>query len=329
MKDPWTGDNLGNAPTVGFNTLQPTLCIGLDLAWFGGSAKDISSQYDFLAAAAFDDRGHFQQTYFQRIRLLDRDSSGSITAEAIASLISKAEAGNSRVVLAVDAPLQSNRKTETKQYRSSERYFSAHRKRIDKLAGGSNGWHPNIQPGALLAERVQKVMALLEKSGFKLWSGADMQADRVVFECFPAEAIWSAKRMGRYPESFTSARAKAYKAQKGNHLNAAQVRSLVEDTLLDAFKNTTQTPDQWGCVIEHMLTWMLHDETWKKKGPMGHYSGGKWLDDVVDSALCLATAISYALNRAHVWQDPEDLLDGHIVGPGMMQELITGRSRPI
>ena len=48
------------------------------------------------------------------------------------------------------------------------------------------------------------------------------------------------------------------------------------------------------------------------------------LDDVVDSLICLATAISYSAGLAHVWQDLNQPLDGHIIGPGSMQELHTG-----
>ncbi len=318
-------DHLANAPAVGFAEPRRTLCIGLDLAWHGGSANDRSSQFDFLAAAVFDECGTWQRTHLKRVDLQNRDPDGSITAGAIGQLIKESGSIESRIILAIDAPLQTNQATKNKQYRACERHLSLHRKRIDKQAGGSNGWHPNLQPGAVLTNRVKNVLDhLLRELNFWLWKSDANLPERTVLECFPAEAIWAAKRMDRYPESFTSTRVKAYKAQKGFHLNATQVRALVEDTLLDGFKFTTQTPQDWVSLIEAILTWMLNDTTWIKSG---RYRGGKWLDDVVDSTLCLATAICCALNRAHVWQDPDNQDDGHIIGPGVMQELLTGRTR--
>lgn len=327
MRDGPTNEILANTAAVGFGPPRRTLCIGLDLAWYGGSANDQSSQFDFVAAATLDDQGTFRRAHLKRVSLVNRDPCGSLTDEAIADLINECGGDNSRVVLAIDAPLKTNRANDRKQYRSCERYFSTHRKRIDKLAGGSGGWHPNLQPGAMLAERVQNVLHSVEQTlEFEPWSHIDHLSERVVFECFPAEAIWAAKRMGRYPESFSATRAKAYKAQAGCKLSAPQVRSLVEDAVLDAFKYSTQTPAEWVSLVSEILTWMLSDKTWMRAGL---YRGGKLLDDVVDSTLCLATAICYALGRAHVWQDPENPEDGHIIGPGLMQELLTWSTRLI
>jgi hypothetical protein len=327
MKDTSKWDTLANACAVGFVQRRQTLCIGLDLAWHGGSANDRSSQFDFLAAAVVNERGVILGTHLKRIALLNRDPDGSLTAGAVKDLIADSGSVDSRIILAIDAPLQTNQVNISKQYRACERHFSTHRKWIDKRAGGSNGWHPNLQPGALLTERVKMVLHQLQQElGFQLWLGAEDSSDRVVIECFPAEAIWAAKRMGYYPESFTSTRVKAYKAHKGCNLTVTQVRSLVEDVLLDGFKFSTQTPQAWVCLVEELLTWMLNEQP---KGKDGLYRVGKWLDDAVDSTLCLSTAICYALNRAHVWQDQDNPTDGHIIGPGLMQELLTGRTRMV
>ena len=70
-----------------------------------------------------------------------------------------------------------------------------------------------------------------------------------------------------------------------------------------------------------MLAEILVDEEWRKGE---NYPGGKMLDDVVDSMLCLATAISYTSDNAHVWHDLKHPKDGHIIGPGNTRQTPTG-----
>ena len=100
---------------------------------------------------------------------------------------------------------------------------------------------------------------------------------------------------------------KSYKKQQGKLLSASNVENLVGDVLLSSFEQLTGLPN--------------HSPT--------NYRGGTLFDDVVDSAVCLATALSYANGIAHVWQDPENPDDGHIIAPGTLQELLAGRTRPL
>ncbi|WP_144054830.1 hypothetical protein [Rhodopirellula europaea] len=65
---------------------------------------------------------------------------------------------------------------------------------IDKAAGGAKGWQPNIQPGAPLAPRIEALIDGLP-SQFKLWTPENSGEHKLAIECFPAEAIWAAKRM--------------------------------------------------------------------------------------------------------------------------------------
>lgn len=44
--------------------------------------------------------------------------------------------------------------------------------------------------------------------------------------------------------------------------------------------------------------------------------GGKFLDDVISTMICLATSFCYVHGIAHVWYDPHQAGDGHIIGPG-------------
>ena len=319
---------------VGFKDMKPTLCIGLDIAWFGGSKNDPSSRYDFLAAVLLDSKSNVQDVDYLRVHLNNHDLAARQTAAGLKTLIEKYDSKAERIVLAVDAPLQavSRRlparmpipKKGTVQRRACEEYLNCKRKSIDKSSGGAKGWHPNIQPGAPIAPRVESLLHELE-STFQPWTVGNPEIQKLIIECFPAEAIWSAKRMGWFADYLCADDVKAYKKQKGKQLIAQEVTELVE-TILLPFGKVCRASDWNDQVVAQALKKILKDSDnlWKKND---RYSGGKMLDDVVDSLICLATAISYASGNAHVWQDANNLEDGHIIGPGKMQELNTGKTK--
>ena len=305
--------------TVGYQARTPTLCLGLDIAWYGGSKSNPRSQYDFIVSTLADSSESGWGLRCQRVKLINRDEDAEQTAAAIGQLLDKYSKDGLRVVLALDAPLQSTQQAppppRQKSFRACERYFSSGRQSIDRAAGGSDGWHPNVQPGVPLAPRVQKLLRRLEtEHQFQLWRPGKSESDWLIVECFPAEAIWSAKRLGAYPADQTSTLIKAYKKQGSNLMDEPQVRQIVNTVLLDAFADSSGAPVQWRSLVAQLISWMLQDPTWMQNG---QYRGGKLLDDVVDSGLCLATALSYSHGCAHLWQDPDHPDDGHIAGPGV------------
>jgi len=314
---------------VGFTHDAPSLlCIGLDIAWFGGSAGNRDSQYDCIAAAhltAGTAQTPQMRCEFSRIALVDRDPQAVLLLQALTDLLRRYDT-TTRIILALDAPVQTAPRPHllprialptkgTVVRRASENHFSRHRQRIDKIAGGSAGWQPNIQPGAPLAPRVISLLQGLQQQGISLWTLGNQHDNRLLLECFPAEAIWAMKRLGQYHAKLSAEEVKSYKKQQGKALTANDVRSLVH-AALDAFAASTGQPMLWESLLESALTWMLADETWQTKP--GLYRGGKLLDDVVDTMICLATAMSYALGHAHVWRDPAHADDGHIIGPGLL-----------
>ena len=74
----------------------------------------------------------------------------------------------------------------------------------------------------------------------------------------------------------------------------------------------------WDNLVDQLLERILQDKQWKTDEL---YPGGKMLDNVVDTMLCLSTAISYSVGNAHVWLDEPNPEDGHIIGPGDMQHI--------
>jgi len=300
------------------------LCLGLDIAWFGGSKTNPDSQFDCIASVIRHPDGRLQEFELSRIALANRDPAAEQLAAAVANCI-RSYAGPKEIVFAIDAPLAAEARgylPERKslsgkgeiERRACETLLSRERQATDKAAGGSEGWHPNIQPGAPVAPRIGSLLHHLKDMGFKTWSGEKDDWKRLAIECFPAEAIWALKRLNHYPEGLSSRDAKAYKKQHRMKLTASEVSHLVSRVLDPA---AMECGADWQQVVELATNWMLEDAHWQNEGL---YRGGKLLDDVVDTMLCLGTAISFCSGGAHVWHDPEQPEDGHIIGPGLSDE---------
>ena len=312
------------------NLGDSTLCIGLDIAWFGGSSNNADSQHDCLGWISFpisSKKSSKIELGLNRFKLPRRDPDASVLLREIRKLLSKHK-NSSRIVFAIDAPIQAYERSHLPtrkpapgrgeiERRACENYFSIKRQLIDAVAGGPNGWHPNIQPGAPLAPRIQCLLKGLSQLDFELWEVEKKHAKKLVIECFPAEAIWSMKRLGYYPDNITAKETTAYKSNnfRGQHLTAEEVGMLVRN-VLNAFALSTGL----SLILDDTLDWMLKDKTESWQTPNSLYRAGKLLDDVVDTAICLATSVSYAYGDFHVWQDESCPEDGHIIGPGGAME---------
>jgi hypothetical protein len=314
------------SPT-GYPEIKPTLCIGLDIAWFGGSKGRPDTQHDCLVSAVCDPLAEAAALHTNPIKLKERDQEAEQIFGEIKRVIEDRGSGLN-VVLAIDAPLQGVRAIpdgRKKVLRFCEDRLNVGRQAIDRVMGGSRRWNPTIQPGMPLARRVQMLVAKLEgELQMKCWSPRFADHPKLIIECFPSEAIWAAKRLGGYSTHSTGNTVRAYKRQQGVLLSRRKIEALVADVLLNSFEQLTGMPEHWPMMVKTLISQMLEREDWEKDGC---FRGGKLLDDVVDSAICLATALSYANSKTHVWHDSENSNDGHIIGPGLMQELLTGKTR--
>ena len=306
-----------------------TLCLGLDSAWFGGAANDPLSQFDCIASTVIGGAGQPVLALTRvDLRAHNRDPEAALTSAAILGIIG--QHNDKRTILALDAPIQAvqrqnlpgfrpaNPGPNKVQRRACEQILDRDRRAIDEDAGGANRWNPNIQPGAPLAKRVTCLLNILQgdEKEFALWTRGNRAAKKLVIECFPAEAIWAAKRLGGYAQDITATYAKAYKHQHNVWLNAQQVKRLTHDAL-DGFAGPSGDPNHWNCMVKQAIDWMLKDPIWQRQiNQVALYRGGKPFDDVVDTMICLATSLSCARQCAHVWQDPAAPDDGHIIGPG-------------
>ncbi|MEO1857367.1 MAG: DUF429 domain-containing protein [Rubritalea sp.] len=306
-----------NLPQFSLDVDKNLLCLGLDLAWHGGSKSNKQSQQDLIAWTRYSSGNVFLEAGYVRVDLSknDRDPDAIATYSALTKLIKVDDV----VVLAIDAPLQSNTTPKIgkkKAFRTCEKYLSEQRKSIDRIAGGSYGWHPNIQPGDSVPARAQNLMDKLSHGELPLalFTGdREVYHSDIYFECFPAEAIWAIKRQGLYPEILLASDVKSYKKQQGVQLTDAQLTSLTMNVLSGILGKLDQ--GGWSQILEQLLTQMRCDPVLRQNDS---FKGGKLFDDVIDAALCLASAISFTSGTAHIWQKPGTTDDGHIIGPGLL-----------
>lgn len=303
---------------TGYAHFEPCLCVGLDLAWYGGSKGNPDSQYDCVVGCLLEAGGGSSELNLVSVPLPNRDPEALETSTAIERLIGAYQGRFNRIVIGLDAPLQSTQiivPPRQKAWRAADHIFSQSRMAIDRLHGGSSGWHPRLQPGAPLAPRVLHLLERLKRSqGLSPWTQDEAAADRLILEAFPAEVIWTAKRLGLYESQWSSSEIKRYKMKGRPRLEAWMVRDVV-NTVLKPLGPLAHAPLLWSKMVDHLIDWLLED---RARVMGGDYRGGKLLDDAVDSVLCLLVAMSYASGGAHVWFDQAQPDDGHIMGPGTL-----------
>ena len=204
-------------------TAEPTLCVGLDFAWWGGG-PDARSQTDtlFFATVQGEQAGPLQMRRVLLRTAYDpdaADTAANCDPDAALVLAAVEEAivqhgGTGRLVMAVDAPLRAldrphlpprNRKAaKGMEYRQCEQAARAGQQQD----AGSGGWKHiwNIQPGAPLCPRVAALVAGLQRLNFELYTTPTTPVgQRVLFECFPGEALWT---LGVAAASTTASRAR-------------------------------------------------------------------------------------------------------------------------
>lgn len=255
-------------------------------------------------------------------------------------------AGQSRVVLAVDAPLKAldrphlpdrSRKADKKASQGQKPGKALEYRQCDQIArkglgveGDEGCWRHvwNVQPGAPLCPRVVALVKGLHGLGFQLYSDpATDIGDRLLIECFPGEALWSLGTRGTFAP-YLAGEAKEYKQERLSDprlwdLPAREAWRPWPTVLCWVYQGLYGFTDRdvLGVAEEGFAGWMadlmkalLADDLVMDKSRR-NARRGKQLDDVVESVNCFLTAVSFVRNRAHVWIG-DDPADGHIIGPG-------------
>jgi hypothetical protein len=317
------------------------LCIGLDIAWWGGQAGASKRQTrSECLAMATRLNGVWGELEIQRIDLTKSDNPGAddqtanadVEADLLINAISDAIsrfAAIPQVVLAGDVPMMAlprpelprpNKKKERRQKDVESRIVDYRQCDLKWQMARSNSpprWREvPILPGAPLYPRVEKLLAKLQAIGFRLYQyPCNSHSQRTLLECFPNEVLWSAGVLG-HAGQLTAASLRAYKKiGKGNvKLPTDVFLALCRQTLFPAMRSAhldANTSDRW---YETFLKQLRHDNVITDEPAEGR--SGKYFDDCVDSFLALMAAVAFVDGIAHVHQG-NDPYDGHIVGPGL------------
>lgn len=292
------------------------LCMGLDLAWFGGSRNDPDSRYDCLAAMLVDPLAGTTRMFMERIPLEQGDVDGQALVAAVDDILHRSSIGQDPVILALDAPLLAASEVplgRQKAWRRIEHVFTEARRTLDASVPKDPGWAPVLQPGVPIPSRVLSIRGVLSSNrGFRPWMPEEAQlSGRLFFETYPSGTLWMARRQGGY--SGRDAReVRGYKKLRGRTLTGVALEALVTGVLAP-LSGVLSADRIWREFIDYLLCWMVQDS---KLQCLGGYRGGKLVDDVIDAALCLAAAMGYLFGDVLAFVDPEYPEDGHILIPG-------------
>lgn len=310
-------------------TNRAVLCIGLDLAWWGGSLGVPESQNDALSYMVLGgDPGTLE---ICRVPLATQpnpnrdeftsncDPAANATVEALKDVIEAHTA--SQIVLAVDAPLIAAPRDLPRRSKISRPGMLARREPEQALdaamRAGPAAWRSccHIQPGAPVCSRVEALVdELTKRLGFQLYNhNCRDTPERSLVECFPSEAIWALGCLSHYPP-ITPKEARAYKGFSSDWHPIPTVMHAVYLHVV-GFISALGVPGSWVRLWAAQLASAILTDPKMNDASAKCVRGGKLFDDVIDSVNALFTAVSFCHDTSHVWIGP-DLSDGHIVGPG-------------
>ncbi len=317
----------------------PTLCLGIDVTWWGGSTRYRVSQRDTIVHTIFQN-GLKSDLQFSTVDLSrapnprsDQPTEANFDADArlLAGEVSRILNDNRerfvRCIVALDAPLEAMvrpdqpprvkavRKGQTTgaKRRQCECAIQAHQSNAN--IGHQRVWNADlrIQSGSPVPSRITNLLRELAKeNGLVLWGRDRRLHNRNIIEIFPSEAIWSLGLLGAYP-SITSQDVRAYKSKKPHSL---AIRLAEEQALrpLSGFVRLLERGAVGTLPIQHWIEQIAAHA----RGVALHRQGdavtkGKGFDDPIESGIAFLTGVAFALGRFHAWGDGSD---GTIVGPG-------------
>jgi hypothetical protein len=313
------------------------VCIGLDLAWSGGSSRDRSSQADVLIGhevgslevwkSFVDLRGARNHNATRYDAIYDADA--ELLISAIKTEVARLEGdGASQFVLAIDAPLLCTQvglgprpRGPTKgekvaRSRSCEARLAARRSRC------KGPWQSGlrIQAGAPLFPRVARLVSRLhEELGFVSWDGHDHTAPRparTVIEIFPSEALWALGVNGFYEREEPSSVRMYKKLKMELRRRKKQGLKLYREEAVHFARKPLHgfVPLLEGELNIEPAVKRISDMACEHIDTVEVCRMDKRYDDLIDSAIAWLTALTFVHGTWHVFADVDG--DGAIVGPG-------------
>jgi len=317
----------------------PILCLGIDVAWWGGQRKKPESQQDTIVYTTIKE-GDAADLTFHPVNLSGSanprgsdptepnfDSDGKLLGNAVSSIIGSQRGSCSRCLLALDTPVEAayrpkqparikagkkGQKTGAER-RQCERELEAYKKGLLKKFART-GWNSSlkIQSGSPISPRMRCLLQLAQKDGFSFWRKGCPACERQLIEIFPSEAIWSLGIQGRYANASPS-KVRAYKKPKPRRISRREAKEQAMVTL-SGFKELFNLPFTSRLPVQRWIEQIADhacDVSLKRGDSI--VSKGKGFDDPIESGIALLTGIAFLIGVYHAWGDGSD---GTVVGPG-------------
>lgn len=317
-----------------------TLCIGVDITWWGGQRRSRASQRDTIVAAiispvadeelvirAADLSQATNHLAAQRTEP-NRDPHGEVFLRELSSVLDTYSGRYERCILALDAPLQcqrrSNQRVRKKCYAKGEKSEIVQRGADESIATAKAKqvaqlriWNARlqVQPGSPIPVRIERILRKLSTDlEFTIFGEQRSPTSRQIIEIFPSEAIWSLGVLGHFGDA-NPADFRLYK-QKGR----LTVADAMQQASLPLNGFSSLLAPGHGIPSLPISAWIRQLATHAcfpppARGEVTHVRKGKAFDDPIDSGLAFLTAVSFALGCHHLHGAGTD---GTIVGPGLM-----------
>jgi hypothetical protein len=317
----------------------PTLCLGIDVTWWGGSPGRRASQRDTIVYSIVQG-GTSPDVHIDLVDLsaarnpvlgpteANFDAYGKLLVDRVAAILDENKGRFQRCIVALDAPLEARlredqpprKKAVPKDVKTgAERRECEHA--IQRHKGLSTrkeakAWHSGliIQSGSPVAPRIASILEKLKtECGFVCWGMDRTIHERQVIEIFPSEAIWSLGLQGGFPGT-TPSDVRSYKKKKPTSFGQEEAMDTAMRPLLGfakCFESQVGLPvRRWSEQIAEYACPIAtdnHDVRLVRKG--------KGFDDPIESGIAFLTAVSFVYELFHPWGVPSD---GTIVGPGFL-----------
>lgn len=321
------------------NTMPPTICVGVDVTWWGGSTRNRASRRETIVAIRLGaqsslgielvDLSPVPNPVASDATEANYDRNGKYLVDAILRTIERTATGVEKVIIALDAPLEAcarpGQPIRRKAVAKGESMGSVRRECEQALARHMQdlptdvrrGWNRDLKilSGSPVAPRIANVLELLEEHNYEIVRHAEQEPSRAIIEIFPSEAIWSLGVLGHYAE-LTSQEVRAYKSKdKATKTMSNCVARDVASRPLAGFAGVLCPDDGLdSSVVASWIDTLVDNAVACSPGKTaGEVDKGKGFDDPIDSGIAALTCVAHALGRYHIFGDGSD---GTIVGPG-------------
>ena len=293
----------------------PTLCLGIDVTWWGGSPRKRDSQRDTIVYALLDGEAS-SDIGFSLVDLSaapspawklpiepNFDPDGRLLVDAINKILGERKGEYRRCVISLDVPLEArDRAGQPPRVKAASKRAATGAKRrecedqIQEFKRGRKSpefraWNAglNIQSGSPIPTRLSRVLrALADEAEFTVWRTGSRASFRDVIEIFPSEAIWSMGLSGHHTDR-SSEEVRCYKSKGSLYVGCAMEQALLP---LDGFERLFEGQRSARLPLRRWIESIAEYSCRIAIGKTGSMvRKGKGFDDPIESGIAFLTGV--------------------------------------